>query len=163
MFELLSVTFESSTCAYKRSFTCSCLHRQLRKMNFCQVKASFLSNWAVTEANAACWLDSSSFGWVHMKTQKVWCCTQRRKLNPRQKQSSSSFYSCVSPQSLFLPYLPSTHRILRRFFSSTCVTSPLSPQGLMEQLLFSSGLFPTRINSGLSGLTPSVVLPCRSR
>lgn len=134
-------------------------------MNLCRVKASFSLDWAVTETNADCWLDSSSFGWVHMKTQGV-VPQSEEEVEPLPKTRALLPFIRASPWSPFLPYLPSTRRILRRFFNSTCVTSPVSPpssQGLMEQLLFSSRLFWTSINSGLSGLTPSVVLPYRSR
>lgn len=115
---------------------------------------------------------------------KVWYHTvsssQKRKLNPCQNQRTSSLFvffgSCVVLEPLFTTPVPPrchTERCLyfTRVMPLVSVLLVWSLQGLMEWLLLLSSTqrsqnlqqhFLTLITSGLSGLTPSVVLLHRS-
>lgn len=77
-------------------------------MYFCQVKASFLLEWAITGAYLDSWVGASSFGWIHMKTVRCgttqWEAVRRGSWTLAKNRVLLPFIH-VLRSSLFLPYL----------------------------------------------------------
>lgn len=159
MFELLGVTFESSPSPWKHPFISSCLHRDLWKRHLCRVKASSSLDGAIPGADPACWLDSSSFGWIQMKPAR--CGTAQREalrrgswtlakarallpfihtlcLSPSLAISAARFTCGTSLVSVELAQWR-LHRVMERWLFSSCSTYCSQPPRQCFLTLISAG------------------------